>query len=198
MNNLATTYALEPIGSPNCGSIAPTYESSTLPAGKAEWVSSMRVYLARAGLLPVEGAEKPTTGGLIPSELSKKPAHQLSFWSASKPSSGNMNGSRKTSIEPVTVSASRLSPMLPAWVRLILGDDIGLLATPTTKANQCATSMQKWPSCRRLTLALGGKIHPHHWEWMMGWPIGFTAFGRRATDKSPSNQPPPSSCSEGR
>lgn len=198
MNKPVQISAPEPTGFPVCASTVPTYAPLTHPTGKDEWISSMRAYLARSGLLRGGAGEALMMDGLIPSASSKKPARQLSSLNVLKPLSGRIAGSAPPSIEPVTVSASRLSPMLPAWALRTLGDDIGLLATPTTKANQCAASMQKHPSCRRLTLALGGKIHPPHWEWMMGWPIGFTAFGRRETAKSPSKPPPHTSCLEGR
>ena len=57
-------------------------------------------------------------------------------------------------------------------IREIVG---GLLHTPTTKANFLAPSMQKWPSCRRFVMAFGGqKIMPEQFEFLMGYPIGWT------------------------
>ena len=50
------------------------------------------------------------------------------------------------------------------------------LATPTATANQLAPSMQKWEGCQRWLKFghVGGKIDPHHYEWLMGWPIGWS------------------------
>lgn len=54
-----------------------------------------------------------------------------------------------------------------------------LLATPTRKANQLAPSMQKWPGCKRLQdwAGTGGSPSPALYEWMMGFPDGWTALG---------------------
>jgi DNA (cytosine-5)-methyltransferase 1 len=37
------------------------------------------------------------------------------------------------------------------WVQTTFGSGIGYLHTPTTKANYCADSMQKWPSARGIS-----------------------------------------------
>jgi hypothetical protein len=42
--------------------------------------------------------------------------------------------------------------------------------------------MQKHPSCRRL-VKLFGKLTPEVFEWMMGWPIGWTDLKPLETDK---------------
>lgn len=94
-------------------------------------------------------------------------------------------------------------------------DGFAYLATPTTKANQLAPSMMKHPSCVNLVNAmlptptahnakkgaypaegerktpslawiLGGKINPQFTEWMMGWPINYTALRQLETVKSRS------------
>lgn len=59
------------------------------------------------------------------------------------------------------------------WVLTTYGQDIGYLHTPTTKANYCAESMQKWPSCRAWRQVFG-KVTPESHEYLMGWPIGWT------------------------
>lgn len=58
------------------------------------------------------------------------------------------------------------------------------LPSPTAKGNQLAPSMRKWPSCRRLQdlIGIGGAPHPGIWEWMMGFPEGWT-------DVEPSETP---------
>ena len=71
---------------------------------------------------------------------------------------------------------------LPKWAHLILEDDCGFVATPTTMANQWAPSMQKHPGCRRLT-KLFGKPTPTIYEWLMGWPIGWTALEPLGMDR---------------
>ncbi len=61
----------------------------------------------------------------------------------------------------------------------------GPLHTPTTKANFTAHSMQKWPSCRRYVKIFGaGRILPEQFEFLMGYPIGWTALDPSETPSS--------------
>ena len=58
------------------------------------------------------------------------------------------------------------------------------LPRPTAKANQLAPSMRKWPSCRNLQDLIGrtgGAPHPELWEWLMGFPAGWTDCELSAT-----------------
>ena len=82
------------------------------------------------------------------------------------------------------------------WVLTKFGRDIGYLHTPTTKANYCAPSMQKWPSARAFT-AVFGRPYPEAQEWMMGWPTGWTDIGPLEMDKFQSWQRQHSLCSLG-
>ena len=53
----------------------------------------------------------------------------------------------------------------------------GLLPTPTTMGNQLAKSMQKHQGCRLLSKmagGTGGMVSPKMYEWMMGYPTGWT------------------------
>lgn len=86
----------------------------------------------------------------------------------------------------------------------------GFVVTPTRTANQLAPSMMKHPGCRRMyptpnaggshwggtwqelggagnwlrdTTEASAKIHPEEWEWMMGWPIGWTDLQPLEMDK---------------
>ena len=59
------------------------------------------------------------------------------------------------------------------WVLTTFGNDIGYLHTPTTKANYCAQSMQKWPSARAFKKVFG-RPNPLIQEWMMGLPAGWS------------------------
>jgi hypothetical protein len=66
---------------------------------------------------------------------------------------------------------------LPTLAPLTEEIESGLLPTPTTKANQLAPSMMKHSGCRRLAqLANGqsGLVSPKMYEWMMGYPMGWT------------------------
>lgn len=63
--------------------------------------------------------------------------------------------------------------------------ECGLLPTPTTKCNELSPSMSKWQAHRRLKEFMtqigntpqnnGGQLMSFR-EWMMGWPIGWTAL----------------------
>lgn len=52
-----------------------------------------------------------------------------------------------------------------------------LLPTPTAKANHCAPYMKRWPAYARLQelCGTGGHPHPEVFDWMMGFPMGWTA-----------------------
>lgn len=60
------------------------------------------------------------------------------------------------------------------WVLTTFGSDTGLLHTPTTTANYACPSMQKWPNCRAYSRVFG-QPDPENHEWLMGWPIGWSA-----------------------
>jgi hypothetical protein len=63
----------------------------------------------------------------------------------------------------------------PPWVPRISGDASGFLPTLTSTANYGSPSMRKWPGHRRLLEATRGHIPgPTWWEWMMGFPLGWT------------------------
>jgi len=67
-------------------------------------------------------------------------------------------------------------------VQTILGEDFGLCHTPTSTANFACPSMQKHKSCRNFLLMFG-KPAPMSFEWMMGWPIEWTALKPLGMDK---------------
>lgn len=75
-----------------------------------------------------------------------------------------------------------LSSVLPTWVRIIFGIGFGYLHTPTCTANFAAPSMQKHKSCRNFVTVFG-KPSPTNFEFLMGWPIGWTDLKPLAMDK---------------
>lgn len=83
------------------------------------------------------------------------------------------------------------SPPLSVLGRMRSGQTIreivgGLLHTPTTKANFGAPSMQKHPSCRKYVEAFGTRrISPEQFEFLMGYPIGWTDLQDSETPSSP-------------
>lgn len=66
------------------------------------------------------------------------------------------------------------------WVATTYGKDIGYLHTPTTQGNYCANSMQKHACCR-VWVQVFGKVTPEAQEYLMGWPIGWSALKPLAT-----------------
>lgn len=68
--------------------------------------------------------------------------------------------------------AYRQPPLVPPT----RGTVYGSLPTPTATANQLSPSMMKHSSCRRLRELVGpnGRLTPRLWEWMMGFPEGWT------------------------
>jgi len=81
----------------------------------------------------------------------------------------------------VTPSERSLFPR-QTWALTTFGKDIGFVHTPTTKANYAAASMQKWPAAREFVRVFG-RPDPSNQEWLMGWPIGWTAFDALETAK---------------
>lgn len=60
------------------------------------------------------------------------------------------------------------------WARLTHESAGGWLPTPTATTNAFSPSMAKWPSCRRLQALCGPPNRKLIWEWLMGWPLGWT------------------------
>jgi hypothetical protein len=73
------------------------------------------------------------------------------------------------------------------WVLTTFGSDTGYLHTPTCAANFAAESMQKHPNCR-VFVRVFGRPGPTNFEWLMGWPIGWTDSKLLGTDKFQSWQ----------
>lgn len=168
-------------GSPVSMSTWLTATPGTPAPTKEEWIACMQAHLARVGVRRGVAEERLTTDG--PQQLGLWGKYDQGFYCSNvwKDLPENITGCAETLPESVI----RIKPaplMLPRWVRRILGSDIGVLHTPTTKANQCARSMQKWPSCRRLT-AVFGRLTPDIQDWMMGIPCGLSDTGRLETDK---------------
>lgn len=74
---------------------------------------------------------------------------------------------------------------LPALAQTMKGKESGsLLPTPTAhnakEGNYPAERNRKTPL---LATHVGGKIHPHYTEWMMGWPQGWTDLKPLGMDK---------------
>lgn len=141
-----------------------TLEHSTGDPGVDAWISSLRASRANHSVRPAE-EEKPkrvfsTRSNVWSKKFSLWPLYSRMSWRAPSPN-----------IFARTCTAS--AP--PSWVPRITESDSGWLPTPTTRNNQQSVSMLKWPAYLRLDILCRGKKLPiEFWEWMMGWPIGWT------------------------
>lgn len=82
---------------------------------------------------------------------------------------------RPTTLKRWATKPSRYPLARRTWVATTFGADFGYLHTPTATGNYCAPSMQKWP-CARLYREVFGSVTPESHEWLMGWPLGWSAL----------------------
>ena len=149
-----------------------TFQHSTANLGGARSTSSpedSRVSHSRA---PREGAAWLEIDGRTCSELSEKFSAD-----SSSPRTSNENPSSKRQrilkLSGMTFAVREFRP--PPWLPHIGGSGSGWLPTPTATANPDCPSMQKWPGHRLLRRIFGERsLTPQLWEWMMGWPIGWS------------------------
>lgn len=97
--------------------------------------------------------------------------------SRTKRSTGRQRTSRRWVTRPTALPFPRQTLVLTTN-----GSGFGYVHTPTCTANYAAPSMQKWPSCRSFVRAFGRPSPTNH-EFLMGWPIGWTASEPLATDR---------------
>jgi len=81
---------------------------------------------------------------------------------------------RSQTFAPMVMNAPQRVIARKTWVQTTFGDGIGYLHTPTTIANFASPSMQKHSSCRNFVRVFG-KPTPTNFEYLMGWPIGWTS-----------------------
>jgi hypothetical protein len=136
--------------------------------------------------LILSAEDSPASHSALLQEEIKQPLISGQRWIESSPTSGHASLSLKTSLKRRSPTRAAISPseatarttavylqmMRGLTIREIVG---GSLHTPTVKANFIATSMQKWPSCRRYVDAFGGqRITARQFEFLMGYPPGWT------------------------
>jgi len=152
-----------------------------------------------AGQLTLFAEDSPVSHSVLPREVvtsnracgrkhfasSGRSAPDSSCWRTSRTPGENCSQPSPTFRLSATDVEARHACRLPPWAHRILGPDCGSLATPTAKANQLAPYMMKWPGCRRLRALFGPKLEPRIYEWLMGFPIGWTDLGHSATPSSP-------------
>lgn len=156
-----------------------TFVPLTAERGAASFISSLEGFLAKHSAQQQRGITRPTIFG-------RKCAES---WQMSLPGTSlrRTSAEMRSTQRPTTLSRWVTKPAhLPyprkTWVLTTFGPGIGFLHTPTTQANFCAPSMQKWRSCREWVRTFG-VITPQNYEWMMGWPIGWTDLRPLETDK---------------
>ena len=156
-----------------------TFERLTAGHGEELLTSYLEGFPARPSARPLLDATTLRTFGRRCGE-----SWQMSLPGLSSPKTSRL----KQSKWPPRISGLWVTKPKPfpyqrrTWVLTTFGSDTGYLHTPTTKANYCANSMQKWPAAREFTRVFGRPTPEVH-EWLMGWPIGWTDIKPLEMDK---------------
>lgn len=156
-----------------------TFAPLTADLGMAWWMSSLAASRVSPSAPPPEGGTTPPTSGRKCSESSERLSPDTSSQkTCSEPQSGKPPW---IFVRSATRPAS-LRSMRPSWLRRIAVSGGGWLPTPTAKANHDAPSMRKWPAYATYQDWLCGRTCPRTWEFLMGWPAGWTDSAASATD----------------
>lgn len=193
---------MEEYSAATCSDGAPSAQLSVMPTPHKFWRNNKTMepsQLSRFGLtcavLTANHGEALLTWFLagfrvspIPRQLREKTLQMISgrkcggSWQMSLPgtylprtSKDARSIERPTNWKRWVTKSDALSFPRQTWVLTTFGSGTGYLHTPTCTANYASPSMQKWPSCRAFTLAFG-KPSPANHEWLMGWPIGWSAL----------------------
>lgn len=156
-----------------------TFVPLTADRGAALLTSSLEAFLVRRTAMPQPGTTLPTIFGRKCAE-----SWQMSLPGTYSPktSAERQSTKRQSTVNRWVTKPAALNFPRKTWVAITFGQDAGYLHTPTTKANYCAESMQKWPSCRAWRQVFG-KVTPEAHEYLMGWPIGWTDLKPLETGK---------------
>ena len=162
---------------------------STVDPGVGLWILSLRASRAKRSR-PRVGAEagRSATSGKKRGESYLRSDPNGSSW---RTSCGDLLRQRSNS-STGTRTPSLFGSRPATWGELIVEYAGGGLPTPTTKTNTVSPYMiHKWPANRRWAKVFGdGLIHPHQFEWMLDWPIGWTALEPLEGDRFRSWQLP--------
>jgi hypothetical protein len=142
----------------------------TADRGAAELMSSLEAFLAKHLAMQQQAKIMPMIFGQKCSE-----SWQMSLPHLSLPKTylKTQSTKRAMTLKRWVTKPERFPLARKTWVLTTFGEGIGYLHTPTTKANYCAASMQKWPGCQAW-LQVFGKVTPEAHEYLMGWPIGWS------------------------
>jgi len=150
-----------------------TCELSTGDPGVDSWMSSLRDSRVSRTRRQAVDAESSRTCLVKSSESSRRfslgGCSARTYWRA--PTLNSADGACSNAVPP-------------GWVPRIIESDSGWLPTPTTRNNQSSPSMLKWPAYRRLAKLSGTRrLSVEFWEWMMGWPCGWSGLEPLETDR---------------
>ena len=156
-----------------------TFVLLTADRGAAELMLSLEAFLASLSAQQQPGKIMPMIFGRKCSE-----SWQMSLPNMSLPKMyQNVQSTKPATILNRWVTKPMRYPLArQTWALTTYGKDIGYLHTPTTKANYCADSMQKWPACQNFRMVFG-KVTPEAHEYLMGWPIGWSDLKPLVTAK---------------
>ncbi len=147
-----------------------TSTPSMEPRGEDSSTSYLEAFLARLSARRREEGTLPQTFGRKCYGLSESSSRDSC---SPKTSLGKQSTLRATTSKRWVTRPEPLPFQRQTWVLTTFGSAIGYLHTPTTKANYCGDSMQKWPSARSFSTVFG-RPTPENQEWLMGWPIGWS------------------------
>lgn len=208
-------------GSPACTCTRETSGCSIHPPGRDAWIACMRASLARTSarlaLARAYGTElDPVCGERLSAwpitfdrsgscwrTAQESLVSDSTLWSETWPRSGTMrNGTcwPRPMLAP-TMTASGGGALRSE--RRQFGTRIATCPTPTRHeflaSEESVISRLEKHGRVSVTLAIwvGGPLNPAWVEWLMGWPIGWTASPPSATARSRSARRPHGICSEG-
>ena len=156
-----------------------TFVPLTESRGAGLLMSSLEDFLVRLTATPQQEKTQPMIFGRKCGE-----SWQMSLPGTSLPkTSAELQSTKPQTTLSRWVTKPKQFPLArQTWVQTTYGKDIGYLHTPTTKANYCADSMQKWASCRAWKQVFG-RATPEIHEYLMGWPTGWSDIKPLEMDK---------------
>jgi hypothetical protein len=180
-------------GSPTCECGKGTFGCSIHPNTPEAWVASMQDSLARILALPENrlGLDKKRAAA-----CTEKSSASLAWFDPNTCSLKMSQQSLKTDSIRSSVTLPRSGMMrngyvygLPIVGRTIIGTGGGYWQTPTAhNAKEGAYPAEFLRNTITLAAQAGGKLNPTWIEWMMAFPLGFTASRDWGTHKSRSKR----------
>ena len=171
---------------------SPMSEPSMLDPTPAELTSWLEAFPARHSRVRREAGQLPLTFGLVCGRSSRTLGQRLSLPRTYR---GKQLSSQLAISELWVTPPKQFRCQRRTWVLTTFGSATGFLHTPTVTANFSAPSMQKWASCR-LFSAVFGRPSPGAFEYLMGWPDGWTGLAPLEMGRFQSWQQQHSPCSQ--